>query len=171
MAGMRQPKLIWNQNRYLHGTLIPRLQRGMGRAAVFVEGEVKKEINRGQRTVAGAGGKRRGLDPSKPGEPPKKVTARLFQSVTHRVVTLGLKIIGLVGSNVKYAAALEEGASGTVKRRAHTRTISQVYGRPISPKRINVRETFVVLNLAARPYLRSTIRKHKAMIRRLILAG
>ena len=76
----------------------------MRRATIFLRDEVKKSINRGNPT---------GRDPSLPGEPPKKVTSRLFQSIAQAVIVLPTEVIGAYGTNVEYALRLELGFVGT----------------------------------------------------------
>lgn len=54
-----------------------------------------------------------GSNPSIPPEPPKKVTARLFQSIATRVKTNSREVVGSIGTNVEYARRLELGFTGT----------------------------------------------------------
>jgi len=99
----------------------------------------KKQVGRGGTY------RRVGLDPSLPGEPPKKVTARLFQSVAASANASqddnGTR--GSWGSNVAYARALELGFTGR-----------DSIGRQRT--------------LLPRPYLRPVMAKHKQAIRDLI---
>lgn len=76
----------------------------MGLATIFVRDEVKRLINRGNAD---------GSDPSLEGEPPKKVSARLFGAIRNEVVTEGTTITGYVGTNVEYARRLELGFHGS----------------------------------------------------------
>lgn len=76
----------------------------MRQATQVVVGNVKRLINRGNPT---------GKNPSKPGEPPKKVTARLFNSITDEVIRTEDQVIGAVGTNVEYGRRLELGFTGT----------------------------------------------------------
>ncbi len=77
----------------------------MERACIVVRDNVKILLNRGNS---------RGTDPSKPGEPPKKVSGRLFRSVSYRVAKdADGNAVGLVGSNVPYEPRLELGFAGT----------------------------------------------------------
>lgn len=79
-----------------------RLQRALLAGGVWLAFQIKKSINRGNRD---------GSDPSKPGEPPKKQTARLFKSITQGVETTPNALIVRVGTNVKYGRFLELGTS------------------------------------------------------------
>jgi hypothetical protein len=53
-------------------------------------------------------------------------TRRLLQSISTEVVVDGNKVIGRIGSNVKYAAFHEFGFHGTESVRAHTRVVGHV---------------------------------------------
>lgn len=81
-----------------------RLSRNMKQAALYVKGQVQRSINRGNAD---------GKNPSAPGEPPKKVTARLFQSIATDQRESPLEITGVIGTNVEYAKRLEYGFTGT----------------------------------------------------------
>ena len=98
------------------------LEERMGIAAVFLRDKVKLKLNRGQPTRITAGGNIIGLDPSKPGEPPKKVTSQYQNSIVHAVEKTKYRIMGLVGTNMKKGPALELGnKDGTLKPRPHFR--------------------------------------------------
>jgi len=90
-----------------------RLLKNMGAAALYLAGQAKQKINRGNPT---------GKFPSLPGEPPKKVSARLFQSLTGKAYRDTTAIVGVFGSNVEYARRLELGFVGIDSK---GRTISQ----------------------------------------------
>lgn len=79
----------------------------MQTAVVYVQGQVKASINRGNRD---------GKNPSAPGEPPKKVSARLFNSIFTQVARLKNEVLGIVGSNAAYARALELGTKNMKPR-------------------------------------------------------
>lgn len=85
-------------------TIRARLSRNMDQATLYLKGQVQRSINRGNAD---------GKNPSAPGEPPKKVTARLFQSIATDKRESPLEITGLVGTNVEYARRLELGFTGT----------------------------------------------------------
>lgn len=63
------------------------------------------------------------------------------------------EIVGRVGTNLKYAAVHEYG--GTVEVPEHERTITQVFGRPISPRTIAVQAH--TAHFPERSFLRSTL--------------
>lgn len=91
----------------------------MRKAMVFTEGAVKKKISVGQPIRSTASGRIVGLDPSKATQPPHVLTGRLRTSITHDVdMTRGrrCKVLGLVGTNVKYARHLELGTSRMAAR-------------------------------------------------------
>lgn len=78
-------------------------ERRMNEAVVLVQADIKRSIN-----VGNPGGK----NPSAPGEPPRKVTARLFNSIFGKVIRNGSQILGVVGTNVVYGRRLELGFAG-----------------------------------------------------------
>jgi hypothetical protein len=88
-------------------------------------------------------------------------TGKLKDEITSRVFDDPKKIKGLVTlegglSKSEYikAAALEYGAHRGVKSGAYQRTISEAFGRDISPKRIDVSAYSRIANIDARVYLR-----------------
>ncbi len=85
------------------------LVRRMGRTVIFLRDETVKGLSRTQST-ARSGKSLIGLDPSKPGEFPKRVTGTLRRSIATQVEKVGRKIFGRYGTNVKdYPLALEFG--------------------------------------------------------------
>jgi hypothetical protein len=97
-------RLIWHEEAIVKAAQ-GSVEARMGRAVIVVRDQVKVLINRGNAT---------GRDPSAPGEPPKKVSGRLFKSISS-LVTLEANgnVIGLIGSDAPYAARLELGFVGT----------------------------------------------------------
>jgi hypothetical protein len=99
----------------------------------------------------------RALAPERTGKLKNEIASRLFDDPQ--------KIKGLVtldgdlpGSEYAKAAALEYGApgrGGRFKVRAYHRTISEAYGRDISPKSIDIAAYSRVANIDARLYLRT----------------
>lgn len=113
------------------------------RVSLQVDIATRKRSGRVYKTPDNAGYNRVGLDPSKPYEPPKKVTGRLFQSITAEAHQNDQRTWGTWGSNVVYARALELGYTGRDSRGFQR-------------------------NLAPRPYLRPVMLRHKQEIQRLI---
>ena len=134
-------KVIWRGDRIAKKFEKDMLTR-MRQATLFLQGEVKKAVNVGQ-PVRRVGGNLIGLDPSKPGEPPKKVVGTLFRSIEQDVSISTLAIVGRVGSNVSYARRLELGFVG-----------ADSLGR--------------VINQRPRPYLRVTLRANRARIAQVL---
>ena len=96
--------------------------KNMRVATVFVRDRVKEKLNRGQPTRTTPGGSIIGLDPSLPGEPPKKITSQLQNSIRQKVVRTTNSVVGLIGSDLKKAAPLELGdRKGTLKPRPYFR--------------------------------------------------
>jgi hypothetical protein len=90
----------------------------------------------------------------------KNRTGTLRRSIIERVDDGGTIITGIVAADMgvaKYAAAQNYGFSGTVDVRAHTRRISQAFGRAISPREINVGAHAMRMNLPARNYMESSL--------------
>jgi len=87
----------------------PGIQRGIR----IIRDEAKELLNTDQ-PISGAGIRRRGLDPSSPGEPPKKVSAELIKGVAAEY-NPGL-LRGRTGTNVKHGKFMELGTVH-IKRR------------------------------------------------------
>ncbi len=94
----------------------------MFRAAIYLRDRVKIALNRSQPVHILPSGNIIGLNPSKPGEPPKKITGQLQASIIHDVRERGLDIIARVGSFLEKAAPLEFGSrDGKLKPRPYLR--------------------------------------------------
>ena len=65
-----------------------------------------------------------------------KVTGRLLNSITHRVVATETGLLGMIGTNIPYAAFHELGFKGTINVKAHTRTVAELHeGRAVDSRR------------------------------------
>ena len=107
MAGNVQ----WNGDQFLRN-VEQQLGENLEKAAIYYKGEVKKALNRSQgyeRYVGNAGVYYHGLDPSSPGESPKKLTGYLQRSIAHEMSQD--KQVAFVGSALDYAFFLEMGTS------------------------------------------------------------
>lgn len=129
--------------------LIPAMSQG-GR---YLADQVKQDINRGNRG---------GGNPSKPGEPPKKDTGRLFRSMTEVTAAEGREVVTRVGTNVEYARALEFGFSGVQSVRAHQRKSRGGKTHTVSAHTRQV-------DTAARPFLRPALARAKETIARVVI--
>lgn len=112
------PKLIikWNDASVFKGTKED-IESRMGNVAQFLRNEVIKSINTSQRTRTTTSGARVGLDPSRPGDPPKRVEGDLVKSITAEVKVEDTKVIGRYGSTqTKKAIGLEFGTSKMAAR-------------------------------------------------------
>lgn len=89
------------------------LERKFEAAALVIEQGVIRKIRVGQPVRRLPSGRLIGLNPSRPGEPPKVLYGRLLQSITHEVVRDGHTITARVGTNVIYGRRLELGFVGT----------------------------------------------------------
>jgi len=121
------------------------MERGMTRAVIFLEGVAIRKVSRGQ-PVKRSGKTLRGLDPSKPGEPPKVLHSDLRRSIDHEVSSSENEVAGRYGTNDEKARRLELGFVGTDKR-----------GRSI--------------NQAARPFLRPSLLENREEVLRRFLKG
>ena len=110
-------KIIWNGPKIVKKTT-DQIFINMGAATLFMVSEVKKSINRPQPTrTSSTTGKRRGLNPSKPGQPPKRIEGDLENSVTAEVTRSRNKIVGRYGSTLtEIAIWLEFGTSRMAAR-------------------------------------------------------
>jgi len=90
--------------------------QNMRLAVKIVRDTVVAKVSVSQPLRRGSGGVRVGLDPSKPGEPPKRVESTLFGSIASEVVKEGINIVGRVGTNDKKAKFLEFGTSRIKQR-------------------------------------------------------
>jgi len=100
------PKITkWDPQAIINAALDITEQR-MNVAVTLVQADVKLSLN-----VGNPGGK----NPSAPGEPPRKVTARLFNSIFGKVIRIGSQVLGVVGTNVVYGRRLELGFAGKDK--------------------------------------------------------
>jgi hypothetical protein len=104
----RKPIIKWNGGKIV-GQTKARITENMGKVVQMMRSDVIQSINVSQRT-AGAGGARRGLDPSRPGDPPKRVEGDLVRSIVADVRSEPTRIVGTYGSTQgKKALALEFG--------------------------------------------------------------
>jgi hypothetical protein len=142
LASTGTAKVVWHTEAVMNKTNLV-LQRNMERAALFIVGAVVRSISTGQPVRRTRGGWIRGLNPSRPGQPPHVLLGKLRQSITHRVVAMGNGFAALVGSGMVYARRLELGFAGR-----------DSLGRNY--------------NQAPRPYLRPAVRNNRTMIGRII---
>jgi len=87
----------------------PRIQL----AAAAIQGAAKRGVSRSQPT-RGTGLRKRGLDPSRPGEYPKRVTGHLMRNI-NRTFSAS-ELVARVGTNVKYGRYLELGTRKMARR-------------------------------------------------------
>lgn len=72
---------------------------------------------------------------------------------------------GTVGTNVDYAHRFEYGFHGSETVKAHSRTIRQVFGKPIDERVIQVRSFSRQANQPERSFLRSALHDMEAQIK------
>lgn len=102
----RNEQVVLTHAETLDAKVLQALKTGLARGLLLVVGMVQLDFLSGPR-------------PSKI----QSVTGRLRQSITSKVEGGNGRIVGRVGSNVKYAAYHEFGFHGTVNVRAHTRVM------------------------------------------------
>ena len=111
-----KPKVKWNGGAIFSSTKRDLVTR-MGHVTQFLRNEVIKSINTSQPTKRTASGNRYGLNPSKPGAPPKRVHGDLVKSIVTEVETKSTAVVGKYGSTqTKKALALEFGTSKMAAR-------------------------------------------------------
>jgi hypothetical protein len=120
------------------------VKRGMRQAVQLAVKIAKEKVNRSQPTKA-VGSGRIGLDPSKPGEPPKVVTSHLKRNIRGKVKSSPNMVQGFIGGNLVYMRALELGS----------RASRSGYGGVLRP----------------RPFLRPTILENRPMLLKVISNG
>ena len=147
------------------------LERGMNKAVLWVVSRVRKRLNRSQPTKSIPSGSRVGLDPSRPGESPKKVIGELQNSIRGRVNRTGGLLTGWVGSGLKKSRRLELGFVGTVRIPAHERLGGKIRGRKGFRFVHSVKAHTQVVNQAARPFVRPAIFGNRSAITRIIANG
>jgi hypothetical protein len=103
MADRTTVKIESWRNKEIADLLTADIARRVGTGVVIVRDTIKKSINRGNLMR---------VNPSKPGEPPKKVSARLFNSIQSRVTITQGRVIGEIGTDVEYGPRLEFGFAG-----------------------------------------------------------
>lgn len=85
-----------------------RAKKAMLATALYLETEIREKIFKPQPYRITPGGYYRGLAPSKPGQPPKRLTGRLVNSLNRRVVMKRHSVIGFTGTNTPYGRRLED---------------------------------------------------------------
>ena len=111
------------------------LQQRVDMAARVVRDHARELVSRDQPVkiyAKAAGRSRKGLEPSRPGEPPKKVTGHLRMNIQKEVSTDGMS--ARIGTNVPYGKMLELGTSRNLAprpwlKRAITDTAAEVRRR------------------------------------------
>lgn len=85
-------------------------------------------------------------------------SGRLSRSIHPEVQGGSPTVVGVVGTNVEYAAYHEYGFTGTETVRQHLRTITQAWGHPLrEPVTFTVREHAREVNYPAHSFLRSSL--------------
>lgn len=112
-------------------------------------GAIRRGMLRIAHTVAGQAAENDG----RPG--PIRRSGLLHSSIAGVVSADGMSAV--VGTPVEYAPRIELGYSGPETVKAHTRTISQAFGRPIAPRKVDVASFTRQANARPYPFLRPAI--------------
>lgn len=80
-------------------------------------------------------------------------------------------VTATVGVKLAYAGIHEYGFDGTETVREHLRTITQAFGRTISPVQVTVREFSRHMHMPARSFLRSSLQENAPAIRDRLTAA
>jgi len=113
---LKKPKkLTWNGGR-IAVKVRSDIMVNMGQVVQMLRSDVIQSINTSQPT-AGNGNARRGLDPSAPGDPPKRVEGDLVRSIVADVNSEPTRVVGTYGSTQgEKAKALEYGTKKMAAR-------------------------------------------------------
>lgn len=84
-------------------------------------------------------------------------TGRLINSIRSDFTQDVNSATSVVSTDVPYAAVHEYGFQGVVTVRAHLRTMTQAFGKPVIPRKISVREHTMRMNLPQRSFMRSAL--------------
>jgi phage gpG-like protein len=88
------------------------MERNAERVGMMLDGAVVRSLSKGQPRKR-VGKRLVGLNPSKPGEPPRVLHGLLRNSISHRTQVRPSAVEVYVGANTKYARALEFGSPKT----------------------------------------------------------
>jgi len=158
--------IVWNGEAYIQ-SMKAELRKGLNLATAYARKQIVRAISKSGRLSSGARSPHKGAKPpgtfrhSKPGEPPRAITGKLRQSIFGYVHGSGT--YGVVGTTLKYGAALEKGATipaRTPKRRkvlAFASGGQWVFARYAKG-----------FKLKKRPYIFSTVKKNRNKIMYLI---
>jgi HK97 gp10 family phage protein len=128
-----------------------KLKDGIGRAVLSLAVELQGNVMSGKLS----------------GQVLKVRTGTLRRSITQKVDIGEDSVSGTVGTNVTYAARHEYGFTGTESVKAHLRTITQAFGRPLKEgsKQISVRAFSRKIDYPAHSFLRSALAEMESKIR------
>jgi phage gpG-like protein len=92
-------------------------------------------------------------------------TGRLINSIKFELfVENNVQGVKVGSYNVPYAAIHEFGFQGSVSVRSYSRTLTQVFGKRVNPRIVDVRPHERFMRIPARSYLRPAVQKYNNMI-------
>lgn len=107
MARETKVTMEWNGDRVVLEAM-HQMSINADRVGMMLHGAVVRSLSKGQ-PVKRVGKRLVGLDPSKPGEPPRKLHGLLANSIDYRKKVDKSRVELFIGANTKYARALEFG--------------------------------------------------------------
>jgi phage gpG-like protein len=134
--------------RKMPGVAVPAMHKGMVQGMILAEGTAKS--------------------PYLSGKALNRRTGRLRGSVAHSVTIKGDRIIGRIGTNVKYGRIHELGFKGPMNIKGHTRVIRQAFGKAIEPTTVFVKPHTRQVDIPRRSFLRPALDDNLGNILRII---
>jgi len=133
----------------------------IGDAAVIakferIPGAAEREIAQSVGRLA-LGLQRRVMREKLSGQVLKVRTGTLRRSIDQAVLRSPASVRGVVSTNLEYARAHEYGFKGAETVKQHLRTITQAWGRQISPRQVMVRQHVRSANIPEKSFLRSAL--------------
>lgn len=152
--------VTWNGKEVL-AKAAKRLDMNGERAGMFISGAVVRSLSKGQ-PAKRVGNRLVGLNPSKPGQPPRLLHGTLRASVDHRVKRERGHIDVIIGAYTPYARALELGDPKATSR-AHGSASKNVTSLASGFRTSGAGKP--------RPYLRPALAKNKKKATQMLVRG
>ena len=101
----------------------------------------------------------------------KNRSGTLRRKINYRISETPTGVSASVGGQLSYLPPHEYGFDGIVSVKAHLRTVTMAFGRPIAPVTAAVREHPMHMRIPERSFLRSSLRENAASIRETLAAA
>lgn len=164
MARETTVKTEWNGKELMIGAM-KKMETNAERVGMMLDGAVVRSLSKGQDTKrVGTGRSARlvGLQPSRPGEPPRLLHGLLRNSISYRTEIKRGSINVFIGANTPYARALEYGNPKATKR-AHGSAVKNVTSLASGMRTAGAGK--------ARPYLRPALAKNREKALKRLVKG